>query len=200
MDGEEIGARLLSIGAEISNTKINTGNLNDQDMNKIFSTITNIDGDRIIMDYNMEFEKIMARIQFCIMKYGIDYVIIDYLQLIAPSKYMARLDRTYQLKEMSRRLKSEICMKFDIPVIIAGQLGDQALDDPIPKARRSSESKLIQADADVTIAMRKRTAKEKDLNPEGGDILFFIDKVRYNRDEELLQLVFDRNSLAIREV
>lgn len=196
---DELSMRFMSIISGVSNTDIYTNNVDDNDMQKIIDANVNFSSDRLKFNSSMQFDKIMSTIKYMYLKHKIGYVVIDYLQLVEAPSYMNRKDRTYQLKEMTRKLKNEICNTINIPVIVLGQLSDQALDDSTPLGRRSSESKLIQADADVTIAMRMKNKKELSINP-AGNIICHIDKVRYNKGSVTLLLQFNDIDLTIKEV
>jgi len=198
MQIDELTKRFISINSGVSNTKLNTNNLDDDDMTKIFDVASSFNSDKLKFHSTMKFDKIINLIKYSKIKYDINYVIIDYMQLLEPSRSMPRMEKTYQLKEMTRILKTNICQELDLPVIVLGQLNDDALNESIPSARNSSQSKLIQTDADITIALRMKNKKEKDLEPNG-DIIFHIDKVRYNRGKRVLLLDFDDNSLVMKE-
>lgn len=106
--------------------------------------------------------------------------------------------RTMQLKEMTRRLKQDLCKDLGLPVILLAQLGDQGLDDHLPQARRMSESKLVQQDADVTIAIKKKSDKEMQLDGVG-NMIMHIDKVRYMKSNVVIPLNFNDINLTISE-
>ena len=180
MPHEEITQRLIAMGSGVSTEKMITGQVNDSDLQKIYDVAAKVDAKNLYINGTMDFDKIISAIKFAKIKHGINYVVIDYLQLIEPPKRFLSMQRSSQLKEMSRILKTRICEELDLPVILLAQLGDQALDDATPTARRMSESKLVQSDCDVTLAMRRKTDKEMELD-SNGDIYLYIDKVRYNR-------------------
>ena len=189
MPHSEITQRLVSMGTGIPAEKIQTGQINDADMKKIYEIATRIDPRTMYINDTMDFDKIISTIRYAKIKHNINYVVIDYLQLIDPPKRYQALNRTNQLKEMSRILKTSICEELNLPVILIAQLSDQALDDVLPTARRTSESKLVQADCDVTMAMRKKTDKEMEIDPIGNTLLY-VDKVRYARGGILVPVDF----------
>jgi DNA primase catalytic core len=203
MDAEEITKRLIAMHTGLSGTSVASGNLNDKDMEKIFDMSMNFDLDNFMIDETMAFNQILNRIKFMKRRFNIDYVVIDYLQLIEPSmggsfKNIKDVSRTMQLKEMTRRLKQDICKDLKMPVILLAQLGDQALDDYLPQVRRLSESKLVQQDADVTIAIKRKDEKEMTLDPVG-NMIMHIDKVRYNESKVVIPLDFNSTCLMIKE-
>ena len=199
MDDREITERLMAIGAGVSATNINTNNVSDDDLDRLFTLMKRIEGDTIRIHDAMEVDHVLNAIKYAKIKYDIDYVVFDYLQLSTPSQSMRGMNRTQQLKEFTRRLKVDICDELKIPIIMMGQLDDHGLDDSVPQGRRSSESKLVTQDADVIIAIKEKNKKEMNLNPSG-NILYHIDKVRYNRGKWLLSLEKNGISLFIKEL
>lgn len=199
MSEDEVTKRLISVATGIPAVQILTNQLASTDVNKVVEIYKKIDNKNFFISQEMNIHNQINLIKYHVRKYGIQYVIFDYIQLMNISgREYQNMSRTSQLKEMTRLIKEKVVEQLKIPAIVLGQLGDDALDDPVPTIRRSSESKLMTADADVGIAMRKKTDKEKALDPRG-DILFHIDKVRYNTDRQLILLDFNRTNLFISE-
>ncbi len=195
----ELTKRLLSIATGIPAIQILTNQLTAADIQKVIEVSTKIDSNVFHMSQEMNIQNALSLVKYYKRKYGIQYVVFDYIQLMNLSgREYQNIARTSQLKEITRLIKDKIVEKMGIPAIVLGQLGDDALDEPIPTIRRSSESKIMTSDADVGIAMRRKTEKEKSLDPRG-DILFHIDKVRYNTDKQLILLNFNRTNLFINE-
>lgn len=76
-----------------------------------------------------------------------DMVVIDYLQLLAPTD--RKLIREQQISEMSRTLK-EIALSEGVPVICLSQLNREAEKDE-PQTSHLRESGAIEQDADIII-------------------------------------------------
>lgn len=200
MSEDELTKRLISIATGIPSIQILTNQLTAGDIQKVIQVSAKIDSNVFHMSQEMNIQNALSLIKYHKRRYGIQYVVFDYIQLMSLSgREYQNMSRTSQLKEITRLVKDKVVEKLGIPAIILGQLGDDALDEPIPTIRRSSESKLMTADADIGIAMRRKSDKEKSLDPRG-DILFHIDKVRYNTDKQLLLLNFNRTNLFINEV
>lgn len=197
MDHVEISSRLISIHTGVSSSNITINNVCESDIKKMIDLSTSMNKRSLFISEEMQIDSVINYAKYMKVKYDIEYIGFDYAQMAIPSRDVARATKTEQMKDMSRKFK-QLSRELKIPIILLGQLSDDALDDAIPSVRRSSESKLMTHDADVAIAMRKKSKKEKDLNP-AGDILFHIDKVRYNVDKVLFNLNFDRNTLRISE-
>lgn len=199
MDDLELTKKLISISTGIPAVQILTNQLTSADIQKVLQVSTKIDGNNFHISQDMNIQNAISAIKYRKRRHGLDYVMFDYIQLmdITGREYQS-MSRTSQIASITRLMKKKIVEELGIPVIVLGQLGDDALDEPIPTIRRSSESKLMTSDADVGIAMRRKSDKEKSLEPRG-DILFHIDKCRYNTDKQLILLNFNRTNLFITE-
>ena len=180
----------------INADKRERGMIDDTDVAKLVEFMQHTMANNFIVDINMKFNTIPAQIKWAKRRFGIKYVIIDYVQLL---ELPSRKDRHTALKEVTRRLKTEVCQELQIPVLLIAQQSDAAHDDKIPLGRRIAESKQMQADADVVMAMRRRTDKEIEVDPGGGDILLNLDKVRYSRDKVMVPINFNSVSLTMEE-
>ena len=198
MDPEEVTKRLIAIATGVSGTDLISNNVRSEDIDKIFKLITELDPECLHINETMDFTQIINTLRYMKFKHDIKYGVIDYAQLLEPPSYTKNMSRPSQLKEMTRRLKIDICKKLDMPIILLAQLSDQALDDTLPKARRMSESKMMESDADVSIAMRIKTEREIAIDPRG-NVIFHIDKVRYNRRYVVIPVHFSDVNLTMKE-
>lgn len=136
----------ISGEAEVSRNKIRDGRLSSADWDKIYRLphtlpIKWIDRAGINVNHIKSLVRKNRRAGQC------DLVIIDYLQLIAPTD--RKLVREQQISEMSRTLK-EITLNENIPVICLSQLNREAEKDE-PQTSHLRESGAIEQDADVII-------------------------------------------------
>lgn len=96
--------------------------------------------------------------------YGIDLVILDYLQYIKPEKGKKNTTRENDISEISSSLKS-IARQFDIPFIVLSQLNRsvELRQNKKPMLADLRESGSIEQDADIVIFLY-RPFKYKILN------------------------------------
>lgn len=97
--------------------------------------------------------------------YGLDAIVVDYLQLITPSD-RRRDSREQQVAEISRSLKN-LAMELKIAVITMSQLNDEG---------RLRESRAIGQDADVVLRItREEIIIDKQRNGPRGSV-----KIKFN--------------------
>lgn len=110
------------------------------------------------------------------MKYGLDAVFVDYLQIVQP--FSRREPREQQIAGVSRELKA-MARELAVPVIVAAQLNRQA-ENARPKLSDLRESGAIEQDADSVIFLHDPNRAEQTHGAErgGGDIEVILAKQR----------------------
>lgn len=117
---------------------------------------------------------------------GLDLVIIDYVQLIAPSSDLKRESRNQQVTEISRRLKV-LADEVSCPIILASQLSRAAetRTNKRPQLSDLRESGALEQDADAVIFLHRAHHRA------GGKTECIVDKQR-NGDAGSFDLHLDR--------
>lgn len=91
---------------------------------------------------------------------GLDLLLVDYLQLIAPSD--PRKPRYEQVTEISSELKS-LAMELDVPVVALAQLNRQGENEK-PKLSQLRESGAIEQDADSVWFLHRASREASDAS------------------------------------
>ena len=158
MSKEQIMYRLLSIEANIDQTRLKNGKLYQNDwvkLNKIIKILSKLP---LFVDDNpnLSFQDIRSKIKTIILEQTkIGLVIIDYLQLMQSSK-LKNVNRVQELSQITRSLKG-LAREFNIPIIALSQLSRNVENriDQKPILSDLRESGSIEQDADLVLMLSK---------------------------------------------
>jgi replicative DNA helicase len=156
MSKEEIMSRLFSISSEIELEKISHRlNLSDEDMSRVQVAAGKIGDSPIYMDCTggLTITDVRSRAVLMKMKYDIQLLIIDYLQLMRCDGLTRNQVREREVSEISMSLK-QLAKELEIPVIALSQLS-RAVEtrggDKRPILSDLRDSGSIEQDADIVI-------------------------------------------------
>ncbi len=190
MTPEELIQRQLTIRSGVSATKIITGSLEQAEYDHLIENAKSIMNGKLRILYGTyNLHKLIGIIRAQILRYKIRVIFIDYLQLISVDNSKARWE---QLMEITKLLKTKIC-PLGVTVIALSQLNRSAMNSEVPEAYAQAGSYNMLADPDVAITIKKRQPED------GSNFLFFVDKHRYGMDQILVNGIFDRQTLRIKE-
>jgi len=195
MSPSELMERQLAIRTGISSTKITTGSLQQTEYDQLVKESKVFLTDRLHIVWKAyELSKIIAIIKSMVLRKKARVVVLDYLQLIQVGN---RKDRWEQLMDITKELKTHVC-PMGVTVVAVSQLRRAALASNVPEASDQSGSYGMLADVDVAITIKRKSITE--VKGDGSNFLFYVDKHRYNVDQVLVDAMFDRQTLRIREV
>lgn len=157
MNSESIVDRIISEVSQVPMYKIVKWDLNNDDFERIGWAIEQLWTKKIYID-----DKGMATVpsiksklrRLKIEKWGLDLVIIDYLQLMHGTSYI--WNRVQEISEISRGLK-ELARELEVPVLALSQLSravEQRLDKK-PQLSDLRESGAIEQDADSVLMLHR---------------------------------------------
>ncbi|RBP62086.1 primary replicative DNA helicase [Alkalibaculum bacchi] len=163
MSKELLTQRLLCSEAHIDSQKLRTGNLDEKDWEKLAYASSNLSKSKIFIDDTagvgiMEMRSKCRRLKI---EYGLDLIMIDYLQLMEGSKKSE--SRQQEISEISRSLKA-LAREMDCPVVALSQLSraPDARADHKPILSDLRESGAIEQDADVVMLLFRNYYYSKD--------------------------------------
>jgi len=153
MSGEEVARRFLAQEAKIESTKIKTGAMSREEWEKFNQTIELYEnrGQIFLSDVrNLTPIALRAKCLKLQREYGLDLVIVDYLQLMSGGGNHA--NRALEVGHISRQNKI-LAGELDVPVISAAQLNRdiEKRDDKRPTLADLKESSGIEQDANTVI-------------------------------------------------
>ncbi len=151
MSKDQLVDRLLSSESDVNLWKIRTGNLNEEDFEKIGVAMGRLGEAQIFIDDAagsniMEVRTKARRLQ---QEHGIGMVVIDYLQLMSGHNTD---NRVQEVSEISRSLKI-LARELNVPVLALSQLSRsvEQRPDKVPQLSDLRESGSIEQDADVVM-------------------------------------------------
>ncbi len=152
MAGEQLAMRLLSSEADVDSTRLRLGMHNEAEEARIMHAIGTLAESRLFIDDSavLTVPEIRAKCRRLQAEYGLDLVIVDYLQLLHGS---GRMDtRANEVGAISRGLK-ELARELGVPVMAAAQLSRavETRTPHIPMLSDLRESGSIEQDADIVM-------------------------------------------------
>jgi len=150
MGRNEITMRLLSAEARIHLQKMRTGQMGEDDWQKLAATMGKISEAPLFIDDspNMSLMEIRAKCRRLKQKHDLKLVVIDYLQLMSSGKRVE--SRQQEVSEFSRALKL-LAKELEVPVIAISQLnrGPEQRTDKRPAMSDLRESGCLTADTRI---------------------------------------------------
>lgn len=151
MSREQIVMRLLCAESRVSNSRIRSGNLAENDLPKIVEAASRISQSKLYIDDTpaLSVLEMRAKARRLHRETPLDLIIVDYLQLMkAPSRRIERRDQ--EISEISSSLKA-LAKELNIPVIALSQLNRsvETRNDKRPIMADLRESGAIEQDADI---------------------------------------------------
>ena len=161
MSKMQLAARLVAMETNISSSKLLFTKLSQDDIRLVNSKIDEINKAGIYFDdrSTANIDSIISSIKTMKLKYKIDFVVVDFLQIIEMNKKGASKEE--QLAECARRLKN-VAKELNITVILLCQLAKD-YHNPEPSLMRLRGSGQINEAADVTMLIYRPEVYNKPM-------------------------------------
>jgi replicative DNA helicase len=174
----EIVMRLLSAEARVHLQNMRAGKMTDDDWARLAQRIGEVTSAPLFIDDSphLTMMELRAKCRRLKQRNDLKLVVIDYLQLMTPSK---RLDsRQQEVSEMSRSLKL-LAKEINVPVVALSQLNRAAENrgDKKPQLSDLRESGAIEQDADLVILLHREDVYEPE-SARAGEADFIVAKQR----------------------
>ncbi len=178
MGRSEIAMRMLSAETSIPLQNMRKGNLENSDWTKIVGVRAQLNEAPLYIDDspNLTLVEIRAKCRRLVKQYGLQLIVIDYLQLLTSGKKVE--SRQQEVSEFSRALKL-LAKELQVPVIAISQLNRKSEDtkDKKPEISQLRESGSLEQDADVVLLLHREGIGEKD-HPRHGEADLILAKQR----------------------
>ena len=192
MAASQLSARILSEQTEIEMRKIRTGRFTDSEWDRFVHTAQVLGDLPLYIDDTggISIAQIAARARRMKREKHIGMIVIDYLQLVEPSKRAE--NRVQEISEVTKGFKA-LAKELSVPVIALSQLsrGVDNRDDKRPILSDLRESGSIEQDADVVMFVYREEYYLKSREPEAGTSEYdqWVEKLErvHNRAEVLVE-------------
>ncbi len=194
MSDQQLVDRMLAAEAGVDSWKLRTGRLsNDHEYEALQNAMTKLHKApiHIIDEAAMNIVKMRSAARRLKNEYGLDMLIVDYLQLMSPTMTKGSDSMVQQITEISRSLKI-LAKEMEIPVIALSQLS-RAVEQRGGKPRLSDlrDSGSIEQDADVVMFIHREDKMNKDKEPERPNIAEILVEKHRNGAVGSAELYFD---------
>ncbi len=199
MTVDQLIHRIICSRSEVESRKINIGDISGQDFQKIVSVVKEMQEHTLLIDDQpgLRVTDLRARARRMKESYDIQFLIIDYLQLLSgPSGGRGEESRQAEIAEISRMLKT-LARELDIPILCLSQLSrkveDRANHRPMMSDLRESGS--IEQDSDLVMFLLRR--EYYDPNDKPGTAELIVAKNRHGAIGSV-PLVFEKDLARFR--
>lgn len=202
MSKEQLVDRLLAMESGVDAWALRTGNLNDQDFEKIGHAMGDLSEAQIYIDDtpSITISDLRTKARREAHQRPIGLIIVDYLQLMSGgARYGGDANRVQEVSEISRGLKG-IARELNVPIVALSQLSRsvESRSPQIPQLADLRESGSIEQDADVVAFIYR----EDFYNPETDrkNIVEILIRKHRNGPTGSVELFFDRERQRFRSL
>ncbi|MBI3251685.1 MAG: replicative DNA helicase [Candidatus Andersenbacteria bacterium] len=185
MSKEQLVDRMLAAHAHVDLWRLRTGKLESRggddfdDFHRLGQAMNELSSVPLYIDDHasnnvMGMRTMARRLQS---EYGLDLLVIDYLQLMESSRY--KDNRVQEVSDISRSLK-KLAIELNVPVLALSQLSRavEMRTDQRPKLSDLRESGSIEQDADVVMFLHRQQFEDGQERPDVYDVDLLIEKHR----------------------
>lgn len=156
MSRSQLMERILASEGRVDSSRLRKGDLGDDDQDRLMHAVRTVNsyGSRFYIDETpgVSISELRSRCRRHKKEFGLDLIIIDYLQLLTGSSESKRDGREREVSEISMSLKN-LAKELNVPVISLAQLnrGPDSRPDKRPKSSDLRESGSLEQDADMIL-------------------------------------------------
>lgn len=197
MPAEQLMRRMLSAESGVKGDKLRSGNINDEEMQKVYSATNVLRNCNIFIDDSsgVKIAEIFSKCRKLKSEHGLDLILIDYLQLISGNSRGGSDNRQQEVSEISRSLKA-LARELDCPVIALSQLSRsvEQRQDKTPQLSDLRESGSIEQDADIVMFLSRDDYQKTDEEEQQDNVEVNL-SVKKHRNGAIadLTIVFEKN-------
>ena len=199
MSSQQLVDRMLAADSKVDAWKLRTGKLNkEEEFDLIRESLNNLSKAPIFIDDQPANNILKMRSMARKLKrqHGLELIIVDYLQLMAPTQTKSSDNVVQQVTEISRSLK-HLARELDVPVIALSQLS-RAIESRggRPKLSDLRDSGSIEQDADVVMFIHR----DKNDDGEKSNVTEILIEKHRNGPTGRVTLNFDDKKATFQEI
>ncbi len=170
MSKEQLVNRMFSLESNVDAQKLRTGQLNDQEWERLIESAGIIGKSNLIIDDTpgISISELRSKCRKYKLEHNLSMIIIDYLQLMTGSGGRSSDSRQQEISDISRSLKA-VARELGVPVLALSQLSRAVEQRPDHRPMLSDlrESGAIEQDADVVMFIYRDDYYNKDTDKKG---------------------------------
>lgn len=175
MSADQLVHRIICSQSEVESDKIRTGNLTGIEFQRVVGAVSTMQQHLMVIDDQpgLKITDLRARARRMKETYGVELLIIDYLQLISGSGSSRNSEsRQNEISEISRMLKN-LARELNVPIICLSQLSRKVEERPGHRPQMSDlrESGSIEQDADIVMFLLRREYYDPNDKPGMAEVI-----------------------------
>lgn len=156
MSAEQLVMRMLCTEASVESQRIKEGLIGNADLARLMEVMDPMSKAKFYIDDtgSVTVPDIRSKCRRLKARFGLDMIVIDYMQLIQSAGGRKSDNRMQEISDMTRQLKM-LAKELDIPILLLSQLnrGPELRTDHTPMISDLRESGSIEQDADMVILL-----------------------------------------------
>ena len=193
MSSEQLSTRILAEQSRIKSNDIRRGRISEEQFDKFIETSKNITELPLYIDETpaISIAALSNRARRIKRKYGLDMVVVDYIQLMSSSNY--REGRVQEISEITQGLKA-LAKELSVPVLALSQLSRavEHRDDKKPQLADLRESGSIEQDADVVMFVYREAYYTERKEPRPATVEHAEWQAKMNEVSSLAEIIIGK--------
>ena len=193
MSSEQLSTRILAEQSRIKSNDIRRGRISEEQFDKFIETSKNITELPLYIDETpaISIAALSNRARRIKRKYGLDMVVVDYIQLMSSSNY--REGRVQEISEITQGLKA-LAKELSVPVLALSQLSRavEHRDDKKPQLADLRESGSIEQDADVVMFVYREAYYPERKEPRPATVEHAEWQAKMNEVSNLAEIIIGK--------
>jgi len=195
MSAEQLATRILSEQTEIPSYKVRRGDISESEFSKLAAAAQTMQVIPLYIDDTggVSIAQLVARARRLKRQRGLDFMVVDYLQLLSGSSKKAGEGRVQEITEITTGLKA-LAKELQVPIMALSQLSRQveSRDDKRPQLSDLRESGSIEQDADVVMFVFREEYYLKNKEPKQGTEEWFKWEIEMKAAENTAEVIIGK--------